>query len=177
MHSRATDTIAVLDELGIQKAHCLGGSVGAAICMILAKYYPERFKSYILATPYFMQFNDEIKQALLGGPESYLAKLEEKYGPFENKMIRKTFLANDTKALWAASSSEWFDYLDYAQYIQSPSLIYAGSQESSVDQLVKFSKRLANCQMKVLPDVGHAQAYWDSQLVAPLIREFVQNTA
>ncbi len=55
LKSRADDTIAVLDQVGIEQAHCFGGSVGASMCLILARYYPERFKSYIFATPYFVR--------------------------------------------------------------------------------------------------------------------------
>ena len=116
LKSRAEDTVAVLDQLGIDRAHCLGGSVGASMCMILAKYYPERFKSYIFATPYFTLFNEAIKAALLKGPTAYLAQLEELLGSkISNDLIRQTFLANDTRAVWAANSSEWFDVFDYSK--------------------------------------------------------------
>lgn len=166
----------MLNELGIEKAHCFGGSIGAAMCMILAKYYSERFKSYIFATPYFSQFDENIKQALLKGPEAFLAKLEDLVGEkIANELIRKTLLANDTRALWAANSSEWFDYRDYVNYIKSPSLIYAGSKEPSVNELILLSKKLPACQIQILPNVDHLQAYYDSKLVSPLIRTFVRS--
>lgn len=174
LESRATDTISVLDKLGIDQAHCFGGSIGASMCMILARYYSERFKSYIFATPYFVQFDATIKRALLNGPEAYIAKLESMLGEkISNTKIRETFLSNDTKAVWAANSSEWFNYLDYIKYIKSPSLIYAGSEEPSVEMLTALSEKLPNNQLHILPDVEHVQAYWDSQLIAPLIRDFV----
>ncbi len=174
LQSRATDTISVLDELGIESAHCFGGSIGASMCMILARFYPERFKSYIFATPYFTQFNDDIKQALLSGPESYLAKLEALHGcKIDNELMRQTFLANDTKALWAANSSEWFDYREYIKYIKSPSLIYAGSQEPSVNMLIDLAKQLPEYRLEILENVDHVRTYWDSKLVAPLIKNFV----
>ena len=82
-------------------------------------------------------------------------------------------MSNDTKALWAANSSEWFNYIDYIKYIKSSSLIYAGAKEPSVDELIALSKQLQNSQIHILPNVGHMQAYWDSKLVAPLIRKFI----
>jgi len=176
LHSRAKDTIAVLDELKINKAHCLGGSVGASVCMMLARYYPERFKSYIFATPFFTQFNDEIRQALLKGTEQYLAKLEELLGSrIDNELIRQTLLANDAKALWAANSSEWFDYLDYVKYIKVPSMIYLGALEPSVDKLTQLANLLPNNQLYILPDINHAQVYWNGKLVSPLIKTFISN--
>lgn len=176
LESRAGDTISVLDKLEINKAHCLGASVGASICMILARYYPERFKSYIFATPYFTLFDDTIRQALLRGAEAYISRLEEMLGgKIDNAEIRKTFLANDTQAVWAANSSEWFNYLDYIQYIKSPSLIYVGSEEPSVEMLAALSNQLPNNQLHILPGVDHIQAFWNGSLVAPLIRDFVRS--
>lgn len=52
LQSRADDTIAVLDQENIQQAHFLGASTGAAIGLLLAKFYPNRLRSYIFATPY-----------------------------------------------------------------------------------------------------------------------------
>lgn len=175
LYSRATDTISVLDELGIEKAHCLGGSIGASMCMILAKHYPERFKSYIFATPYFVQYDENIKQALLQGPESFLAKVENVLGKkLDNELMRKTFLANDTHAVLAANSSEWFDYTDYIKYIKLPCLIYVGAKEPSVNDLIALSKKLPECQIRILPNVDHVQAYWDGKLVSPIIRDFIR---
>ncbi|QLH41860.1 MAG: alpha/beta hydrolase [Coxiellaceae bacterium] len=175
LFSRAADTIAVLDELNVEKAHCLGGSIGAAMCMILAKYYPERFLTYIFATPYFVQFDENIKQALLRGPSAYLAKLEELMGEkFENESIRETFLANDTQAVWAANSSEWFEYLDYIKYINTPSLIYVGSKEPSLAEVVSFAKKVPQSEIQIFPNIDHARLYWDGKLVAPLIKNFVK---
>lgn len=176
LQSRTQDTISVLNQLNISQAHCMGGSIGAAMCMVLAKYYPNRFKSYIFATPYFRQFNEDIKQALQQGPAAYVAKLEVLLNAkISNDLIRQTFLANDTQAVWAANSSEWFNYLDYIKYIKLPSLVYVGSEEPSVDELENLSKQLPNNQFKIIPKTDHVQAYWNSQLVAPLIREFVQS--
>jgi pimeloyl-ACP methyl ester carboxylesterase len=176
LQSRAQDTISVLDELKINKAHCLGGSIGAAMCMILAKYFPERFKSYIFATPYFTLFDENIREALLKGPDAYVAKLEELLeSKISNDLIRQTFFANDTKAVWAANGSEWFNYLDYVQYIKTPSLIYAGSKEPSVESLTILSKSLPNNILSIIANIDHVQAYWNSNLVSPLIREFVRS--
>lgn len=48
LQSRAGDTIAVMDELGVKQAHCVGASFNAAICFQLARFHPQRFKSFIV---------------------------------------------------------------------------------------------------------------------------------
>ncbi|MBN2689726.1 MAG: alpha/beta hydrolase [Gammaproteobacteria bacterium] len=174
--NRADDSICVLNQLNIKKAHCFGASIGASTCMFLAKYYPNRFNSYIFATPYFTQFNNDIKKALLKNPIAYVKELEKSLGhKITNKEMRQTFLDNDAIALWAANSSEWFDYLDYCKYIKSPSLIYAGSKEKSVPYLLELSKNLPNNKIHIFPNLNHAQVYWSSKLVTPIINDFVKN--
>jgi pimeloyl-ACP methyl ester carboxylesterase len=175
LKSRATDTVKVLDHLGIKKAHMLGGSFNASLAFIFAKYYPERFQSYIFATPYFTLLSDKIfTDAMLQGSAAYVAKLEELFGIFDNLALRQTFLDNDGKALWASNSAEWFDYHDYIKYIKSPSLIYVGSEEPSVDELKKLAEKLPQCQLEILPKMGHKDVYWGGALVAPLISAFVK---
>ncbi len=175
LKSRADDTIAVLDQENIQEpVHCLGASIGASLCFVLARFYPHRFKSYIFATPYFELFNEEIKQALSQSSQAYVAKLEEKLGQrFQDELIRTIFLNNDHKAVLAANSAAWFNYLEYVPYVQSPSLIYAGSKESSSPKLYQLQLLLPNCTFEIIPNATHAQMYWDAKGTTPLIRDFI----
>ena len=46
--SQVADIVAVLDELGIDKAHFFGYSLGTLNGWALAKYAPERFHSFII---------------------------------------------------------------------------------------------------------------------------------
>lgn len=183
LKSRADDTIAVLDEEGIEQAHCLGASVGAATCFLLARFYPERFKSFIFATPYFTLFGEEIKREMAKGIEAYVDKLEELIGgPIENTAIRDTFLSNDALALLAANSSEWFNYQDYIKYVTTPTLVYAGSREPSIEELTVLSESLEatsgqTCHFHVFSDMDHAAVYWSGESVAPVISEFVDKVA
>jgi hypothetical protein len=105
--------IAVLDALNIQQAHCFGASIGAAMCFILAKFYPDRFKSYIFATPYFELFNEDIRSALNVNMQSFIDVVEVLIEGKIDTRVRGSILANDPQALSAANSSEWFNYLDY----------------------------------------------------------------
>lgn len=175
LESRASDVVTVLDDLGIEKAHVLGGSFNAATCFLLARFFPERLKSLIFATPYFTLFDDDIKQTLLNGSQAFVDKLEALLGcRLDNEALRTTFLANDTQAMWASNSGEWFDYWDYVNYVKVPSLIYAGSKELSVPDLKKLSTQLPDCDLRIIDGIDHKQAYWQSELTAPLIFDFIE---
>lgn len=178
LKSRADDTIAVLDKEAIGTACCFGGSVGAAMCLLLAKFYPNHFNSYIFATPYFTLFSEELKKSLTQGVDAFLSKLEEMIGnSFTNLAVKETMLANDAAALWAANSSEWFDYRDFISYINAPSLIYAGEKESSIPELTDFCKKINassdfKSELHIFPDMDHADVYWSGKTVAPVIKNF-----
>jgi len=176
LESRADDTIAVMNQLGIESAHCFGGSIGAAICMLLAKFHPQRFKSYIFATPFFELFDDNIKTSLSQGIEAFIDKLLG--DKINNKEILSTFLANDAKALLAANSSEWFNYQDYIHFVDKPSLVYVGAKEPSLEKITALAEQLnqpTNNQtiLHVFPNVDHAEVYWQGSMVAPVIKAFI----
>jgi len=177
LKSRADDTVAVLDALGIEQAHCFGASIGAAMCFILANFYPDRFKSYIFATPYFELFNEEIRSTLNVSMQYFIDLVEVLIEGKIDTRVRGSILVNDPQALIAANSSEWFNYIDYIKYIKVPSLIYVGEKEPSVDALSHLSKQLSNNQFVILKDFDHAQAYYGSDIVAPIIKNFImENT-
>lgn len=180
LQSRAEDTIAVLNREGIQTAHCFGASIGAAMCFILAKFYPNRFSSYIFATPYFTLFTEELKTAVKQGMDAFLKQLEKMASyKLSDIPVRDTLLANDAKALWAANSSEWFDYREFIFFIRSPTLIYAGSKEPSLPELTELSKRLDQSSgfksvLHFFPEMDHGEVYWKGNIVAPVIKHFLQ---
>ncbi len=49
LEQMAADAIAVLDAVGVEKAHIVGASMGGAITQIIGLYYPERVLSLTLA--------------------------------------------------------------------------------------------------------------------------------
>lgn len=87
---RASDVVAVLDDLGICKAYFLGYSMGGWIGWGIAKYVPERFHSLIIggAGPDELDPNEpdpwrEQSIALLRqGAEAWGVTMREPFGPF-----------------------------------------------------------------------------------------------
>jgi pimeloyl-ACP methyl ester carboxylesterase len=79
----ASDVIAVLDDLQLEKAHFWGYSFGAYIGFILAECYPERFHSFIFGGASPQDLSEEQLEAanrffesMRGGLEGYLAFFE-----------------------------------------------------------------------------------------------------
>ena len=70
MDLRVSDIVAVLDELGIHKAHYLGHSMGGRIGYGIARYAPERFHSLVIGGSGPYQSNPQ-------EPGSYIPILEK----------------------------------------------------------------------------------------------------
>ncbi len=174
----ADDTAMVLDAVGIESAHCLGASFSASWCFFMARYYPSRIKSYIFFTPgvlFTTIVDPKILASMKQGPKTYLAQIEEIFGPCKYPCFRESFLANDTQALYASNTAPWYDYHQYIHYINKPSLIYTGEKEMYTTELTNLSKHLPDCILKIIPKIDHIDAYCRSDLAIPVIKTFLNN--
>ena len=100
---RVGDIIAVMDALGVDKAHYMGYSMGGRIGFGLIMYELDRFNSLIIGgmsadTPNTDIPPEERIKTLKLGMESYVADAEEKEGPIET-LRRERLLDNDSEAL------------------------------------------------------------------------------
>jgi len=50
-HTYAADQLALVDHLGIDHCHTLGGCIGASFCLKLCEIAPERFRAMVLQNP------------------------------------------------------------------------------------------------------------------------------
>jgi pimeloyl-ACP methyl ester carboxylesterase len=129
----AEDVVAVLDDLGISKAHFLGYSLGGRIGFGLAKYAPARFLSFIIGGQEPGEVSEEGTRwwlQLLGkGTDAVVAMLETEVRMTPEMKARA--LANDAKALSAMLSSP--DYRasleDVLPSITVPCLIFIGEAD------------------------------------------------
>ena len=69
---------------------------------------------------------------------------------------------------------EWYNI-----FLKEPSLIYVGSKETTVKNLQDLATKLeesSGCQshFHVFLDAEHAKIYWSVNLVAPVIKKFIE---
>ncbi|MCZ6860281.1 MAG: alpha/beta fold hydrolase [Alphaproteobacteria bacterium] len=50
-HTYAADQLALVDHLGIERCHTLGGCIGSSFCLTLCEIVPERISSAVLQNP------------------------------------------------------------------------------------------------------------------------------
>ena len=106
---RVNDILAVMDDLGVDKAHYLGYSMGGRIGFGIVKHALDRFHSFIIGGMGADVANTDVPPAtrielLRKGMDAYVADSEAYEGPMEAGR-RERLLDNDPEALIAATTA------------------------------------------------------------------------
>lgn len=181
----ANDVVVVLDDLGIQKAHYFGYSMGGLIGFALARVALTRLHSLILGgfglypTEAATQFSAQFLQIVESGAEKGM----EAYGPILAQTppeARDRFLANDPQALLAIqkAAGEWNSIIlrnldSFMLTITIPCLLYAGDGDPFYLSTKECAKHMPNATFVSLSGISHDQGFQRSDLVIPHVKKFL----
>jgi pimeloyl-ACP methyl ester carboxylesterase len=170
---RASDVLAVLDELGIKSSGYLGYSLGGWIGFELAKRAPNRFSSFIFggAHPYTENMQ-AFRDLMPRDPERFAAIIHQLGGARLPPAMLARWLANDVEALRALTQ----DRESNAAALPSmtmPFLLFAGELDPRAARVRECASALANATIFTLPECDHAGALIRSDLVIPNIKDFL----
>jgi pimeloyl-ACP methyl ester carboxylesterase len=188
--TRLQDVKAVLDTVGVERAHFWGYSMGAQVGFGLGTFAPERVRSLILGgySPDVADWPDvadrrgrwAVQAARFRqwttdeAMENYVAGMEAELGPFP-PAVRRDFLANDPLAL--AAVFEAFatipDIGDRLAEISAPTLIYAGDQDAPFAGAQRAAEVIPGAIFVALPGQNHAQANYAAEAILPHVRSFL----
>ena len=186
--AKVSDVIAVLDDLGIERAHYWGYSMGASNGWAMGMLRPDRLLSLVLggypALPSPTSLRNRVKwesRALLMrlGMEVYIAAMEMDRGPMpeDNK---KRLMANDPEAYAAQqiANIDWGTPEAEVRAMTVRALVYSGTEDDyPLPDNHEMAKRSASLAPKAtflpLPGYDHMKAFQDSAAVIPYVREFL----
>lgn len=175
------DIVAVLDDLKLSKAHCLGFSMGGRICWGLVKYAPERLHSSlvqasgIIANP-LTALHDRFRQE---GMDGMLGWLREIFGEWWTAEIQTVFQSNDLDAIIALLEGELFrsaavpDFENWLPTVALPCLLIAGGADGNYSALQEYAKIMPNATFASLPNLNHMETNLRLDLVLPHITKFL----
>lgn len=174
MDQRPADVVAVLDDLGIDRAHYFGYSLGGWIGLGLAKYAPERIRSLIIggAQPYG-QSMQLYRQALAGGIEGWVAVVEKMLGSPASAEMKERFLSQDVRALLASVANDRPDISGILATMTMPCLLYAGEADPLCPLVKRCASELPDARFFSLASLNHIQVAVRSDLVLPQVVEFL----
>ncbi len=175
------DTVAVLDDLGIEKSHFLGYSMGGSVGLGIGVYSPNRFKSLIIGGMGMaeMDSEEEIKRSqdlielYREGMEAVVAMFERS-GGVSSPEIREDTMRNDPKALIALCSvREHIGFMDLLPSLELPCLFYAGDQDYYHQKSKETAELIPKARVVSLPGLGHLGTSRQSDLVLPHVLRFL----
>jgi pimeloyl-ACP methyl ester carboxylesterase len=196
VRSLADDARALLDELGVERAHVLGYSLGSAVAQELALAAPERVASLVLLCTWARP--DGFQRAVLAGlahpwrtgdVETALTALGIAFSPellnspeFPELVAQMLPLFPSTPAQVSATVEQWdadagHDSLDRLPGITAPTLVIAGEQDLLTPhwhgRQVAGAIPGARLELFTGPGSSHAVADERAAEVLPLILGFL----
>ncbi|MFJ9453265.1 alpha/beta fold hydrolase [Herbaspirillum sp. NPDC101397] len=175
LQQRSTDVVAVLDDLGIDKVHYCGYSLGGWVGYGMVRHARERLQSLILgaAHPYadtswdaFGGLDGADANAFITAFESVL---NERISPEVKMLIR----ANDLQALAAAAQQPRVSMEELLPLIDLPCLMFCGDADARHAAVERCAGLLPRACFVSLPGVTHFGGLMQSQLVLPPLLEFL----
>jgi pimeloyl-ACP methyl ester carboxylesterase len=177
---RIGDVLAILDTLGIERAHFFGYSLGGRVGFALGAHVPNRLSSLILggANPYDLDHQLEenpMYQLLQKGMAAFVAGFEQDDPDFWlSEGERTRWLASDPKALIAALTAGFSNpsLATALPTIRTPTLIYCGTNDDP-EPKARAAREMPNATYVAIEGLDHAGAINRSELVAPHVTTFL----
>ena len=172
------DVVAVLDALGVERAHFWGYSRGGGVGFDLGVHAADRCRALIVggAQPYGTSPGGAQRAVALRerSIEGFVADYERDRGPLP-AVVRAQWLANDAEALASAieaSAAEPGLGADLAG-IRLPTLVYCGDHDEPHDAARRAAEALPNATFLSLEGFDHAQAFRRGDIIVPRVRAFL----
>ena len=178
------DVTAVLDELGIDKAHFWGYSMGGRVGLATGRYAPDRFSSLIIGGNGLSEKDSEgemeelkgyisiMKQGLDAWLAFFGSKIEDLEG-WENDKWNNA----DFDALIAYCS--YYENIGMAEYLPTltvPCLLYAGAEDTYPHSTAKAcAEIMQNALFVSLPGLNHGGAFRSIDQVLPHALRFLES--
>lgn len=87
--------------------------------------------------------------------------------------VKANFLKNDLDAIIAANTPIWPDYSEFLSSISVPVMLFAGKLDPVSEYLPAIAQDINNATVNILEGKDHPAAYWESEIVTPLILQFI----
>jgi 3-oxoadipate enol-lactonase len=170
----ADDARALLDDLGVRRAHVVGMSMGGCIAMALAVAHPDRVASLVLCDTTACygpavapMWEDRIRVAETQGITRELVErtmaiwFTAEYRERQREVVDRVaaMLAATDPHGYAASirAIGWADQRDAIRAIRAPTLVVVGERDpgTPVAMAREIHERIANSRLLVLPGAMH----------------------
>ena len=187
--TRAQDVVAILDALGIERAHYLGFSWGARLGFAIGEHAPERVLSLVLCgnQPYEWPMEGPMLRAVTEavaagrerGMEALVETWEASIGDRFPEPGRSWMLDNDPLALDAEFRSAFLEgpISDDLSTWTTPCLIYAGDEDELHEGAARAAAEIPGATFVSLPGHTHYSAERVGDELLPRVLAFLRSVS
>jgi pimeloyl-ACP methyl ester carboxylesterase len=182
----------LMDNLGIEKAHICGISLGTIILQYFSEMFPERIHSIILtspiSTPNYLSkfFNSFVGRLLINRFSSNICLKFYTHLMLPGKVQKtsKKFFFQCAPQMDPIEFKKWLrivtqgDHFSYLTNSTVPALIIVGDKDYCYyNDAVKLQDKYTNCEFKIINDVGHVLIFQKPEEYNQLVIEFINSLA
>lgn len=175
---RVADVSAVLDALGISRAHFLGYSMGGWIGFGMARLAPERLSSLAIggAHPFADAAFAQLDPGQGAAPQAFLQAMELVTGEPIAPEVREQLLQNDLAAVMA-SLRQRAAIDEVLSQIRVPCWLFAGTADRRYELIQRAYRAVSGAELTSIPGLGHLETLASAELVLPPLLAFLQRAA
>ncbi len=175
----ASDVVALLDELGVDRAHVLGHSMGGAVTLELGVRHPGRVRSLV---PISASVRPEGMHADLSDPArmatSTRMPTQEDFAGMAEAYRRLSPHPEQFEAFLARLSSSVADLAGWSDAelaaMTAPTLIVQGDHDFvTVEHAALMLDRIPGAQLAILPGTTHMEITRRADLLLPILEGFL----
>jgi pimeloyl-ACP methyl ester carboxylesterase len=182
MRLQAADAVAVLDQVGLDRAHFVGASYGGRLCFGIGEHAPDRALSIVSGgqQPYALDrsgplarvVDNVLERTRREGAEAFVTALEEYWAIRFPEPERTEYLAQDGDAL-AAAAGAMLAHGDISRDLtkwEVPCLLYLGAGDVDfVDQARRAADEIPGATFIAIQDLDHYGTHFLSEGVVPAV--------
>ena len=162
---KVSDTLAVMDDLSIDRAVYWGYSMGGGIGWAAARYAPQRFEAFII-----------------GGSEPFRTDADREGIRNSAARIRANpdgYPGQDVEALYASQMGSTLgpNFEDVLPTMTMPCLVYVGEDDPRLDAITRAAGLMPNVTFFTLPERDHSATHRDAEAVVSRAIPFLANVA
>jgi pimeloyl-ACP methyl ester carboxylesterase len=175
----ASDVVAVLDHLGIDRAHVLGHSMGGGVAMELAVSYPDRMRSVV---PISVSVRPEGVHPDLSDPSKFatspIMPTQQDFMEFRSEYVRLSPHPDQFDAFLAKMSANNSDLEGWSDEqlagVTAPVLLVQGDRDFTLNEHAALMQQLIpGSQLAILPNTTHMQVTRRADLLLPMLDDFL----
>jgi pimeloyl-ACP methyl ester carboxylesterase len=175
---RVGDVTAVLDALGIARAHYLGYSMGGWIGFGMARLAPERLLSLAIggAHPYADPAFASLDESHGRDAQAFIRGMELVVGEPIEAETQQQLLQNDLASVMA-SLRQRSSIEDVLPHIEAPCWLFAGTLDRRYALIERARRAIRGAGLSPLPGLGHLEAFTRADLILPRLLAFLASAA